>query len=801
MRRDWLEAVVRQCFEATASDELRSEFVRRLEGLGLQRAATVAEEFYREFSFIEVEDWGCGMSMNDLRTKFLTVGTPNRHLDRQRLGTASKLLGEKGIGRLSAMRLGLFTGVISGMEGERHWNTLDIDWSNLRDAPDMNLDEFSPEPERGAQKNASESGTLIRISDLQSDWSLARVTALARAEFSKLQDPFETSGAILDIDLSFNGKEVTAVEEIEAEWLNKWHGHFKMTFGYKRVNPDDEEDFRETPVLSGTAEFRLPKQPDAPEPLEVIDQKDIAASGDGLYSLLATNGYAVSGGGTAINDAPRFSGIETVGPFTAEGFWFNRQRAQQEFGDNYIKFKAWLEQWAGGLLVYRDGYRVYPYAAPDDDWLELDQRALRRKSFKLNRGQFVGYRRVHCALKDALQTACEELKADVDGMELQDFAALHVGHLIHEGEPLSDYVGWMLGQALTVKLQESVTMADASGRLPQENHRVLLGHLEPTQGIPKLFSEASTVRTASGQHHKQTTGSRELRFGDIFVGKLTRTGKKIDLTQFRLVLSQTCDLLQKKITNGQVLCAEGHGTEVPNTEVELMRATLRQLDDKGSSLIRLEDGAYYQVRWNEVNLITIEQTKLKKEQGFRYVGRLNEIYALEVQHNALNKLGRIGVPVKPGYSLVFGAVRLRVWGPKGELTALARYRDTKTVTAVLRPLPKKQVAILLSSDIKHWLVEQLDQLQEQLPQELTEFSKDLRALIKSENDFRFHCRQVGSGALELGANKEKEEKGQKVKSLEWLKKLSVELGSATVFTNPVVPAQGTRLQIEFDPIS
>ncbi|MDR3371970.1 HAMP domain-containing sensor histidine kinase [Rhodoferax sp.] len=167
-----------------------------------------------------------------------------------------------------------------------------------------------------------------------------------------------------------------------------------MTFGYKRVNPDDEEDFRESPVLSGTAKFRLPKPPDAPEPLDVIDQKDIAATGDGLYSLLATSGYAVSGGGTTINDAPRFAGIETLGPFTAEGFWFNRQRAQQEFGDNYIKFKTWLEQWAGGLLVYRDGYRVYPYAAPDDDWLELDQRALRRKSFKLNRGQFVGYVRI-----------------------------------------------------------------------------------------------------------------------------------------------------------------------------------------------------------------------------------------------------------------------------------------------------------------------------------------------------------------------------------------------------------------------
>ena len=40
--------------------------------------------------------------------------------------------------------------------------------------------------------------------------------------------------------------------------------------------------------------------------------------------------------------------------------------------------------------MYRDGFRVYPYADPDDDWLQLDQKALKQRSFKLNRGQFVG---------------------------------------------------------------------------------------------------------------------------------------------------------------------------------------------------------------------------------------------------------------------------------------------------------------------------------------------------------------------------------------------------------------------------
>lgn len=408
------------------------------------------------------------------------------------------------------------------------------------------------------------------------------------------------------------------------------------------------------------------------------------------------------------------------------------------------------------------------------------------------------YRRVHSALCGALKTACDSLVTNVNEMELQDLAALHVGHLIHEGEPLSDYVGWMLGQVLTVKLQEEATFADASGRLPAENHRVLLGHLEPTQGIPKLFCEASTVRTASGQRHKAKTGSRELRFGDIFVGK---DGRKVDLSRFRLVLSQTCDLLQGKITNDQVLCAEGYGTVVANTEAELMRATLRQLDNKGSSLIRLDGDAYYQVEWSDVNLTTIAHSKLKREHGYRYIGRLNEIYALEVQHNALNRLGRIGVPVKPGYGLVFGAIRLRVWGPKAEQVTLAKSFDNRTVTAVLRPLPKGLLAILLSAEVKNWLTDQLDQMQDTLPNELRETSTQLSGWIKADSDLRLLCRQVASGALELGVTQEKQENGKVTKTTSWKSKLSVDFGGTALFASAVTPTQGPRLLIELDPIA
>jgi C4-dicarboxylate-specific signal transduction histidine kinase len=46
------------------------------------------------------------------------------------------------------------------------------------------------------------------------------------------------------------------------------------------------------------------------------------------------------------------------------------------------------------LLVYRDGFRVYPYGAPSDDWLDLDRNALSASQYKLNRAQIVGYLRI-----------------------------------------------------------------------------------------------------------------------------------------------------------------------------------------------------------------------------------------------------------------------------------------------------------------------------------------------------------------------------------------------------------------------
>lgn len=413
------------------------------------------------------------------------------------------------------------------------------------------------------------------------------------------------------------------------------------------------------------------------------------------------------------------------------------------------------------------------------------------------------YRNVHLALRKTLAEASKSLMQNVDALELQDIAALHVGHLIHEGEALSDYLGWMFGQVLTAKLQQAVILADASDSLPSENHRVLLGHLKPTQGIPKLFSELSSVRSAFGEMQKVRIGNRELRFGDVFAG--IASDGKIDVAKFLLVVSQTCDLLQCKITNGQALCVEGYATLVEDSEAGLMKATLRQLDEKGSTLVQLGK-QYYQVEWSEANLISVPQAKLKSEKGYSYIGRLNEIYALEVQHNSLHRLGRIGVPVKPGYGVVFGALKCTVWTAKGEITALSAAFDAKNVVAVLRPKPKESVIVLLSGQAKKWMGEQLKKLRVEatFPGELKDLIEKLLVAIETP-DFHFICKKSGKAGkhvLQVSRSFEKIDPvtNEKKKDAEIYNKLSMALNDVSVFGDVLLP-QGVRLQLEFDPIS
>jgi signal transduction histidine kinase len=330
------------------------------------------EHAYRKFNWIEVRDNGVGMSMSDLEGVYLTVGTPNRYVQRQSSDTT--ILGEKGIGRLSVVRLGDQLEVKTSKQGESRLNTLNLDWSVIKSNPEMNLDEFPAQPRPGPKKPKPElQGTSIWIGNLSSDWSVEKLEGLAKTDFAKLFDPFLTRHKRPNIRLYFNGEEVD-IPAFESRQLTFAQASCTAQFSYRADG---------TPFLTGEVFYKTYSR-----------RKAFTLEGTHLRSTLALKGTRPKKNQSAELPGSLVHGLANLGPFEMEAHWFNRQKLRLDQPDGYEDALQWLTRWGGGLLLYRDHFRVYPYAETRDDWLDLDGIALATSGYKMNRKQLVGAVRI-----------------------------------------------------------------------------------------------------------------------------------------------------------------------------------------------------------------------------------------------------------------------------------------------------------------------------------------------------------------------------------------------------------------------
>ena len=150
---------------------------------------------YRAINRIVVTDTGHGMSKSDLEDIYLTIGTSSRAKDvNAQLKDGGKgesiYLGEKGVGRLSVMRLGRRLSVQTAKVDEKNYNILDIDWREFEAAYDKSHDSVVITVKQGEAKPLGQSGTKIIISDLTSVWTTSVLEENIRGQIARLTDPF-----------------------------------------------------------------------------------------------------------------------------------------------------------------------------------------------------------------------------------------------------------------------------------------------------------------------------------------------------------------------------------------------------------------------------------------------------------------------------------------------------------------------------------------------------------------------------------------------------------------------------------
>jgi anti-sigma regulatory factor (Ser/Thr protein kinase) len=291
---------------------------------------------------IVIEDSGTGMDFETVTKVWLEPGTDYRVRQREegiRTPRFGRLpLGEKGVGRFAAHKLGKQISLVSRKRGQPEVAVL-VNWQKFESKKYLsdvavNVTERQPEIFHG-----SKTGTRIEITQLRESWDRGMVRNLARS-INSICSPFEEEGEF----------RANLVLPNNQEWLK---GLLSID------NVLDYALFRAQCDLDGihlTYTYRFTPPP-AME--SKVKPRVVQRSGK--------NSPNISVDGRLIDlDANH------VGPVHIDLYIFDRDPKMLQLAEVSDKkgLKEFLNQ-SGGIRVYRDGIRVYDYGEPGNDWLNL----------------------------------------------------------------------------------------------------------------------------------------------------------------------------------------------------------------------------------------------------------------------------------------------------------------------------------------------------------------------------------------------------------------------------------------------
>jgi signal transduction histidine kinase len=312
---------------------------------------------------ISVEDSGTGMDIETVTAVWLEPGTDFRSKQRdQGLRTPNfhrSPIGEKGIGRFAAHKLGLRVRLTTRKKGRPEVH-VDIDWERFEQKTYL-ADVAVKVAERKAELfTGSRTGTKIEITRLRNDWTRGTVRDLSRAVTS-ICSPFDESAAF--------EPHLFLTDPEESDWLR---GLLKI---------DEVKDyalFRVSGRIEGDRfiydyEFN---------PFAAMKERVQPRSEHGVSCRLQKR----EGRKSRILDLRQHS----IGPLDVQLYIFDREPRILALGVTDKKGLRDFLDTVGGIRVYRDGIRVYNYAEPGDDWLGLDSRRVNIPTARISNNLVIG---------------------------------------------------------------------------------------------------------------------------------------------------------------------------------------------------------------------------------------------------------------------------------------------------------------------------------------------------------------------------------------------------------------------------
>lgn len=286
---------------------------------------------------ILVEDNGHGMTLDEIKNGWMRIATVAKRETQTSRFFCRPLTGAKGVGRFAARRLGsklTMQSVARTNFGTTESVVVEFDWfNNFKSGADIDRIPLTFS-RREVDPNTS-TGVSLLVENTYDPWTISEVNQLRR-DLVTLQSPFpkmrtiRTSSSKCIPDLGFDIR-------------------FSITGkgGLETLSGTIGDAFINTAVA-------------------VLDGK-IDGSGRGHYAIRLCSSGETDGLIDSHNDYAGLAGAK----FRIYYLVYSRDEIS-DFSVSTLREKGRAQ---GGVALYIDGFRVFPYGEPSDDWLQLDEYA------------------------------------------------------------------------------------------------------------------------------------------------------------------------------------------------------------------------------------------------------------------------------------------------------------------------------------------------------------------------------------------------------------------------------------------
>ena len=435
--------------------------------------------------YIELEDDGLGMTKDVIQNVWSVVATPYKESDSvtKKGGRTRRVVGNKGLGRLSVARLGDRLEMLTQASDSPCWEVT-ADWPGISQVNDISQSSVYCREHLGASPFIK-SGTLIRILDLKEAWDESRIDEL-RQDLRRFISPFDTSERF-SISLSGFGDERNS--EVKAQpFLSEpkysIRGGVDATgniTGIYRFSPISIHGDSRTVKLNHSWEqfYDDPRR----NPWRFVDSHSREAANCGPFSF-EIRAWDI--------------GAEGTGEIS-EKYQVRRSMVRKAIREHK------------GISIYRDGVLVLPKTDKGHDWLGLDLRRVGRVGPRLSTSQIVGYISISADKNPKIEDTSdrERLSTCPEVEEFQELVMYIVGALegyreqdrratVHEEKPMDDLLSTLSAQKLVedaTQLAQSGEKAESVVPLIRKFDQALNRNREAIKGRFVYYSRLATVGT------------------------------------------------------------------------------------------------------------------------------------------------------------------------------------------------------------------------------------------------------------------------------------------------------------------